>query len=115
MTLAFGLGKAITVNEIIGLPTIREWKQVLDVDTNRVTLKLLDLSFQHAASEIPQVITFTKNCFVQTVRPNSSGQTLVTQLVAGETMKLESTTDSIVINIVSEKEDATSIRPTTLK
>ena len=36
MTLSFGLGDAISVNAIIGLPTFREWKIVLDVDDKKI-------------------------------------------------------------------------------
>ena len=53
ITLSFGFGKAIKVNAIIGLPIFKQWKIILDLDTNRATSKHLgvyfDLCFQHAA------------------------------------------------------------------
>ena len=51
--LSFGLGKAIKVNAIIGLPTFKQWKLILDLDANRATSKILgvyfDLCLEHAA------------------------------------------------------------------
>ena len=35
--LSFGLGKAIKVNVIIGLPTFKTWKLILDLEANRAT------------------------------------------------------------------------------
>ena len=62
VTLSFGIGKAITVNANIGLPTFREWSLVLDVSENRVTSKLLgiyfDIVYQHAAPGFPDGVTF---------------------------------------------------------
>ena len=60
MTISFGLGKSVSVNAIIGLPTLREWRMVLDVDRGIASSKLLninfDLAFQHATSGFPDGI-----------------------------------------------------------
>ena len=102
MTLSFGLGEDILVNAIIGLPTFREWQLVLDISENRVFSKMLnlsfDLSFQHAATGLPDNINFTKDDFVRPIRPNPSGQALVTQLAAASTTTVGITqTDDYVI------------------
>ena len=39
LTLSFGLGLAIKVNAIVGLPTFRTWKLILDLDTNQLVSK----------------------------------------------------------------------------
>ena len=68
-TLAFGHGESISVNDIIELPTLKEWKMVIDIDSGTVTSKLLgqkfELAFQHAASGFPEDVTFKKGYFVR--------------------------------------------------
>ena len=80
MTLEFGLGESISVNAIIGLPTLKEWKMVIDMDSCTATSKLLnlnfELAFQHAASGFPDGVTFKKEDFVRPQRPTSSGLAL---------------------------------------
>ena len=67
MTLYFGLGEAISVNAIIGLPTFREWTTILDVDDSKAASKTLnqyfDLSFQYAVSGLPPNVPFNKEYF----------------------------------------------------
>ena len=41
MTISFGFGESISVNAIIGLPTIKKWTIVLDIDAGLATSKLL--------------------------------------------------------------------------
>ena len=43
--LSFGLGQAIKVNAIIGLPTFKTWKLILDLEANRATSKILGVYF----------------------------------------------------------------------
>ena len=87
MTLSFGLGKAILVIAIIGLPTFREWKLVLDVSENRVTLKLLgiyfDIAYQHAVPGFPDGIAFSKADFFRLSRQNVTGKSFATQAAMG--------------------------------
>ena len=45
MTLSFGLGEPIKINTIVGLPTFKKWKLVLDVADAKVTSRLLDVYF----------------------------------------------------------------------
>ena len=35
ITISFGLGLAIKVNEMVGIPTFRKWKLTLELDTNK--------------------------------------------------------------------------------
>ena len=60
MTISFGFGEFVSVSLIIGLPTLREWKIVLDVDGGIPFSKLLninfDLAFQHDTSGFPDGI-----------------------------------------------------------
>jgi len=62
IALSFGLGKAIKVNAIISLPTFKQWKIILDLDTNRATSKHLgvhfDLCFQHSTQGLPPNVKF---------------------------------------------------------
>ena len=82
LLLSFGLGDAIAVNEIIGLPTFRDWKFVLDVSNKTVFSPLIstyfDLDFQGAATHMPA--EFKKADFLRPARKNSVGSALVTPL-----------------------------------
>ena len=83
-TLSFGLGDNIPVNTIIGLPTLKQWKIVLNVDEGYATSKAFslyfDLSFKHAATGLPPSVTFTSDQFVRPAHPNSVGMPLLTIL-----------------------------------
>ena len=72
ITLSFGLGKAIKVNAIIGLPTFKQWKIILDLDTNRATSNHLgvyfDLCFQYAAQGLPPNVKFNVTNFIRPAR-----------------------------------------------
>ena len=65
MTILFALGELVRVNAILGLPTIKEWKLVLDVDDGKAMSKVLgiyfDLDFQHAAQDFPKGVSLKKN------------------------------------------------------
>ena len=82
--LLFGLGKAISVNAILGLPTLRDWKIMFDVDENKAISKELnryfELSYWHAAFGSPSSITFTKDDFVRPPQPNQIGKAIATHL-----------------------------------
>ena len=84
MLISFGLGESISVNAIIGLPTIKEWKIVLDVDAGYATSKLLrkkfDLTFQHASNGFPTGVEFTKDDFVRPKRATPSGLALLCRI-----------------------------------
>ena len=105
MELSFGLGKAIKVNGIIGLPTFKTWKLILDLEENRATSKTLgvyfDLCFEHAAKGLPQKFIFDSTNFVQPPRPNSTGLALLTQcteaLSSDEVKQLSSSL--VIVNI----------------
>ena len=105
MTLSFGLGEAIKVNAIIGLPTFKEWKLVLDLDENRLTSKSLgiyfDLCFEHAATGFPPGITFNRNDFIRPPRKTSSSLALLTQCAASLENKNRPSDDntSVVIDM----------------
>ena len=43
--LSFGLGEAISVNAILGLPILRSWKMVLGIDKNQANSKTLNRYF----------------------------------------------------------------------
>ena len=84
ITISFGLGDSISVNAIIGLPTFRAWEFVLDLSADCVSSKLFDmnsnLSFQHAATELPPTITFDTSDFIRPVRSTKIGTMLSTQV-----------------------------------
>ena len=84
VTLSFGLGDDVTVNAIIGIPTFRAWKLILDISEDRAVSKLLnlffDLDYKHAATGLPQGIKFERKDFVRPTRPNPIGKALVTRL-----------------------------------
>ena len=106
MKLSFGLGESISVNAIIGLPTLREWKMVLDMDTGLATSKLLNkefiLSFQHAASGFPEGVTFKKEEFVRPIRHTPSGLAL---LCKASSTALANITECAATAPVSIKDD----------
>ena len=88
LKLSFGIAESIAVNAIIGLPTIWEWKLVLDVDANRASSKLLDvyfdLNFQRASSGLPTAVTFTASDFVRPPRETQSGVAVVYNIAAAK-------------------------------
>ena len=74
--LSFGLGESVTVNAIIGLPTIIAWGLVVDPFTKRCYShsmhKWFDLVFKNASTGLPANVTFTSADFVQPTRPGST-------------------------------------------
>ena len=107
-TISFSLGEAIKVNAILGLPTFRDLKLMLDVDAYRVTSKVLgiyfDLCFQHAATGFPQGVTFSKEDFVRPPRKTTTGLSLLAHCaISNTTMVTSAIKDkTIVVNIASE-------------
>ena len=76
MRISFGIGEAIKVNTIPGLPTFRTLKLVLYIDASRVTSKFLgiffDLCFQHAATGFPEGVSFSKKYCLRFDKENSN-------------------------------------------
>ena len=99
LTLSFGLGAAIRVNAIIGLPTFKEWKIILDVDSKRASSKVLncyfDLCFQHAAMGFPQGVTFDPSTFIRPHRPTTTGLSL---LARAAVLSKATTTQQLIID-----------------
>ena len=64
MNISFGLGEVIKVNTVAELRTFREMKLVLDINASCVASKVLgiyfDLCFQHAVTEFPEGVSFSK-------------------------------------------------------
>ena len=77
ITLSFDLGKAIKVDAIIGLPTFKQWKIILDLDTNYATSKHLgvyfDLCVQHTAQGLPSNVKFNATNFIRPARQGHTG------------------------------------------
>lgn len=65
--LSFGLGADVAVRTIIGLPTLREWKAVVDFADNTLTVhnlkKRFTLLFAEAESGLPQGVEFRPEQF----------------------------------------------------
>ena len=105
LTLSFGLGASIRVNAIIGLPTFREWKIVLDVDSKRASSKLLEcyfeLCFQHAAKGFPDGVTFDPATFVRPQQQTNTGLSLLAQAAAASSLQISTNNleKSIVIDM----------------
>ncbi len=82
--LSFGLGRGIAVNGLIGLPTLRAWKMVIDLDDSKVYSKSMRLSwkmeFIDAARGLPSDVTFNPDQFVRPRAPTKEGSTLATIL-----------------------------------
>ena len=102
MTISFGLGESISVNAIIGLPTLKEFKMALDADSGIATSKLLNkefiLSFQHVASGFPDGVIFDKADFVRPRRQTAIGLALLCAAsTAVAILPLESSTQPTVI------------------
>ena len=68
LTISFGLGDSISVNGIIGLPTLRECKMVLDIGEGIAYSKLLHLrwnmDFIDASQGLPDGVAFSEKNFV---------------------------------------------------
>ena len=92
ITLSFGLGKVIKVNAILVLPTFKQWKIILDLDTNRTTSKHLgvyfDLCFQHAAQGLPPNVKFNVTHFIRPARQGHTGLALLTKCTESLTIPL---------------------------
>ena len=105
LTLSFGLGASIRVNAIIGLPTFREWKIVLNVDSKRASSKLLEcyfeLCFQHAAKGFPDGVTFDPATFVRPQQQTNTGLSLLAQAAAASSLQISTNNleKSIVIDM----------------
>ena len=114
ITLAFGLGEDISVIAIIGLPTFKLWKIVLDVDDNKATSKTLgryfDLSYQHAASGLPPGVAFEKTDFIIPPWPNPIGQSLAIQLLVTKInpVVVTSDEDNVVLKLTQNSSNTHS-------
>ena len=76
--ISFGLGKSVLVNTIVGIPTIKKLKMVIDYDEDKCLSKALKLWFplcyKEAATGLPPHINFNYEDFVrpQTHPPTTS-------------------------------------------
>ena len=81
--LSFGLGADVTVNSIIGLPTLRQWGGVFDFSMNTFIAKSINtkfnLQYEATAQGLPLSIIFTSDDFV---RPHCSKATKAISLVS---------------------------------
>ena len=108
--LSFGLGEAISVNAILGLPTLRSWKMVLDIEKNQANSKTLnqyfELSYQHADTGLPSGITFSHENFICPSRPNNIGGAIAKNLLTTTTKPtvLTSMEDGIVVKFSQDRE-----------
>ena len=107
VTLSFGLGTAIAVNAIIGLPTFKKWKLILDLDAERATSKSLnvyfDLCFEHAARGLPKDVTFDSKQFIRPARQNATGLALLTRCAAAISTPDPS---AVIINLTNGANDS---------
>ena len=62
------------------------------------------MSFQHAASGLPANITFSKHDFIRPIRPNPSGNALVTRLATTTTASVivKESDDTVVLDLQPE-------------
>lgn len=99
--LSFGLGSGVTVNSIIGIPTMRQWGGLFDFGTNVFTAQSLNtkfsLKYEVTAQDLPPHVQFDDNDFV---RPHSSTHRSATALVtntapASSTNNSSSTDNSV--------------------
>ena len=76
-TLSFGLGKDIQVNAIIGLPQIKTWKVLLDLDDNKCFAKAfniwLPIEYDDAATGMPPNVQFTADDFKRPAHTTTTG------------------------------------------
>jgi hypothetical protein len=83
ITISFGLGEGITVNSIIGLPTLRHWKMNLCLSDNTMMAPTLrtrfDIVYENAGNRLPKDVQFNKNDFV---RPSASVHVTGTTVVS---------------------------------
>ena len=74
--LSFGLGASVTVNSIVGLPTLRQWGGVFDFSMNTFIAKILktklNLQYEAIDQELPSSIMIISDNFV---RPHISQST----------------------------------------
>ena len=114
MKLSFGLGESISVNAIIGLPTLKEWKLIMDMDSSCATSKLLGqefpLTFKHAASGFPDGVAFAKEDFVRPLRHTPSGLSLLCQASTTALATLATSPDTTPITILDTTETTPAIQ-----
>ena len=65
--LSFGLGSGVAVRSIIGKPTLKAWKCIVDFGTNKLIApglqRRFDLEYEEARSGLPDGVTFQKQEF----------------------------------------------------
>ena len=114
MKLSFGLGESISVNAIIGLPTLKEWKMVMDMDSGIATSKLLrqefPLTFKHAASGFPDGVTFVQDEFVRPLRHTPSGLALLYQASTTTLATLSTSAVTSPVTILNTAESTPAIQ-----
>ena len=114
MKLSFGLGESISVNAIIGLPTLKEWKLIMDMDSSCATSKLLrqefPLTFKHAASGFPDGVAFAKEDFIRPLRHTPSGLSLLCQASTTALASLATSTDTTSVTILNTAESTPAIQ-----
>lgn len=80
--LSFGLGDSVAVNGLIGLPTLRAWKMVIDLEAGVAYSKSMCLKwkmeFNDAARGLPEDVHFEKSDFIRPSVPTSDGTVLAT-------------------------------------
>ena len=66
-TISFGLGQNVLVNAIIGLPLLKKWKMILNLEVDQFSSKALNLwfpiTYSNAATGFPPNINFSTTDF----------------------------------------------------
>ena len=75
MLILFGLGDSVTVNSIVGIPTIKAWKSIIDFNANILVAKGLKTTFPliYKATKhgLPVDTIFSDENFVRPIQGSS--------------------------------------------
>ena len=93
--LSFGLGDSVAVNSLIGIPTIKAWKSLLDFNTNTLIARSINTQFpliyESTKHGLPPGIIFSPSDFI---RPLPGSMQSVTALLTNLNSSAPSTSDT---------------------
>ena len=89
VVLSFGLGASVAVNSIVGIPTIKEWKFVMDLESNTLVACGINTEFlmHYKATKhgIPKGIVFNSTYFVCLFHGNTRNARVSISNIADDT------------------------------
>ena len=87
--LSFGLGDSVTVNSIVGVPTIKEWKCIFDFESHELVARGLNTKFplvyEATTHGLPPGVMFDNADFVRPMNDTTGATALLTNAPHADT------------------------------